>query len=237
MRVTNPKSQQVLVSPFESNALAADCLKERVNKGEWGAGHDEFPCSLLQAAHKAGKPGARWPLSPAREFWLHKLATEGNTRNKPQEPTADLDLSGVRKMFEVAGSKLKHPALHLREPASGVEFKVYPAGPRSKYYGSLLVVSPVYGDAYYGRVTDGQFYSGGSCSQDMVKFLKMLEAHPEETARAQGTLTGRCCFCRRKLDDEASAEIGYGPTCAKNYGLKHSYSTNVAHRIREAAAA
>ena len=44
---------------------------------------------------------------------------------------------------------------------------------------------------------------------------------PAEPAARHGKLTGHCCFCNSELSDEKSTAVGYGPVCAKRWGLPH----------------
>ena len=52
-----------------------------------------------------------------------------------------------------------------------------------------------------------------------VNVLRELSENPIETAAAHGKLTGRCCFCHRRLSDVRSTGMGYGPQCAESFGL------------------
>ena len=46
-----------------------------------------------------------------------------------------------------------------------------------------------------------------------------LATDPSATVAAFGAKTGRCACCGRPLKTKESTTHGYGPTCAKNYGL------------------
>jgi hypothetical protein len=58
--------------------------------------------------------------------------------------------------------------------------------------------------------------------------LQALAKDPAKVASEHGRLTGNCCFCNHRIghgdkDKSASSErsrnAGYGPDCAKKYGL------------------
>jgi hypothetical protein len=49
--------------------------------------------------------------------------------------------------------------------------------------------------------------------------LDALAADPERVAAAYGKHTGQCCFCGSALSDGRSVAVGYGPICAKHYGM------------------
>jgi len=216
MQVTNPKNGEQIESPYESVRDAVDALSRRVMGGEFTK--TEFPLSLISAYNKAAKPNAKYLLSEARTFWIHKLASQGATTPAPK-PVAEVDVGRIEHMFAQAAGYLKHPSVILALH-DGTEIKMKLAGRRSKYNGSLMVASPKFGDAYYGRVTDGKFYPGRSCNDAVMGLLRRFASSPERVASEAGHLRGACCFCNRALEDEKSTAVGYGPVCAKNYGLR-----------------
>lgn len=55
----------------------------------------------------------------------------------------------------------------------------------------------------------------------MHRALGALMADPAGFASAKGKELGCCIFCNSELSDEKSIAWGYGPTCAKNWGLPH----------------
>ena len=57
-------------------------------------------------------------------------------------------------------------------------------------------------------------------SPEIVKLVNRLAKNPAKVATEYGKLTGNCCFCRRALTDKRSVTVGYGSTCAGNYGLE-----------------
>ena len=65
----------------------------------------------------------------------------------------------------------------------------------------------------YGRQAPGKNYSGM-----IEKELRAIAADPKAAAVAYGKLTGTCCLCGRKLENEASVEAGIGPICAEKAG-------------------
>ena len=107
------------------------------------------------------------------------------------------------------------------------------AGERSRNPGQInLTDGRPYGDnTYYGRVsTDGQltlsrYFEGESRGPEkdaLVASLRRLADEPEKIAAEYGKYSGNCCFCGLPIgegDDRRSAEVGYGPNCAQNYGL------------------
>lgn len=228
MRVVNPKDGEVFESDFVDNASAVNRLKDRINVGEFI--DTDFPVSLLRANAQASKPGARYFLSPRRVFWLHKLATIGFV-SKPQQSSGPINLSAITDMFNSASGKLKYPVINMLISDINLEIKIYLSGYRSRWPKSIIVCSPKYGTGYYGRITSGQFYRGRDCTEQILSFLKAFENDPAGLARAQGHLTGRCCFCDRRLEDESSTQLGYGPRCGKQFGIPHKYVNKPVKRI------
>lgn len=73
---------------------------------------------------------------------------------------------------------------------------------------------------YFGKIMpDGLFFKSEKCDQDEVAALTMFAQDPVGVSRASGRLTSNCCFCRKKLTTPESVAVGYGPSCAENFGL------------------
>ena len=75
---------------------------------------------------------------------------------------------------------------------------------------------------WFGRILrDGTFEPSrkNDAPAELLPALRDFAAKPAQVAAAHGRLTGRCCFCNSGLDDPRSTAEGYGPTCAKHFGL------------------
>lgn len=92
-----------------------------------------------------------------------------------------------------------------------------------KTYFAVSDGGPYGRSTYYGRINeDGKFYtSKDGCPVAVLALLDEFEASPVSFVMNNGLRTGRCCFCDARLDDPISYKIGYGPVCAKHYGLPH----------------
>jgi hypothetical protein len=131
------------------------------------------------------------------------------------------DLSRIVAMFDRARARLRAPAITLDG------FRVNVAGQRARQPGSLTITSAAQGydgrREWLGRVTlAGTFEAGRSAPADIAHKLRRFALDPEGEAAAYGALHGRCCFCNKRLgegEDQRSVAVGYGPTCAENYGL------------------
>ena len=75
---------------------------------------------------------------------------------------------------------------------------------------------------YHGRINgDGLLIKSRTFDAGKVESLLVaLATDPETTLRAYGAKTGRCACCGKKLKTPESTSHGYGPTCARNFGLK-----------------
>ena len=209
MKLENPKNGEIISSAFETDASAAHAVGEKLVAGDFLK--KDFPESLIRSYHTNGG------LSPAQRFWLHKLAKPSKAESVGSAES--LNLHGIVSLFEKASTKLKRPSVKIKVGAK--EVKIYIAGDRSKYKGDLMVVSPNYGEAYYGRISkDGKFFSGSTKCGDVRNALIEFNKDPEGFASMHGKSTGNCCFCTKHLTDHRSVDVGYGPVCAGNYGLK-----------------
>jgi len=123
---------------------------------------------------------------------------------------------------------LKHPKARFLAPpgatsspgAIGRELRLTLAGARSKAPGSIQVYI---GDDWIGRVEppDGRLVGKLASDQVLIDTLLQIACNPAEAAQAYGALMGKCSFCGLQLTDEGSVEVGYGPVCAKKWGLPH----------------
>lgn len=175
----------------------------------------------------------RGRLSDKQWYWVNRLTNEAT--NPAPQATIDVgDFSGVVALFAKAGETLKYPKINLGFGGpSGFanRLRLSVAGPRSKYRGQIqLTDGGSYGEnTYYGRVsTDGQLTLSRSTQNDepvrdaLIAQLRRLAEKPEEIAAEYARFSGNCCFCHKAIgegDDPRSREAGYGPQCAKRYGL------------------
>jgi hypothetical protein len=212
MKLTNPKNGEVLTSRFTSHASARQTLGIRITSGDLQG--NKFAASI----HKS--TDTEDGRTVGRVFWLHKLA--GDTKAEAK-PLPKIKLAGlVAMLVNAAASKLKRPSILLTTP-DGVEVKLTIAGERSRYTGAVMIASATFRGPYYGRVMpDGKFFAGRDFTDEIGEMLNAMSADPKGSAAAQGHLTGRCCFCRKMLSDDKSIKLGYGPVCAKKFGLSHT---------------
>jgi Family of unknown function (DUF6011) len=176
----------------------------------------DFARSLLLQDEKGRK------LSEKQQYWVEKLVAEATApKAEPVAPVVVGDVSGIIALFNQAGAKLKFPKIRLALE-NGAPVVLSRSGQASKAPGSINVTDggPFGSNVWYGRVsTGGEFKAGKSASASVVALLTALAADPAGVAGAHGKITGSCVFCAKKLSDKRSLEVGYGETCATNYGL------------------
>ncbi|MFW5899342.1 MAG: DUF6011 domain-containing protein [Jiangellaceae bacterium] len=162
-------------------------------------------------------------LSPKQGACLIRLANQASGKAEPAQEVGNV--RGVIALFDRAAAGLKRPALVLTVEGIG-SVRLYIAGERSRYCGQIMLVAKDRAEGYLGRIDrEGRFHAGrgianpGPEVEALVPFLRRLAASPEQVAAEYGKRTGACCFCSRKLTDERSVGVGYGPICADNWGL------------------
>lgn len=195
------------------NTQALETLKTRLASGTVPPRDAEFVTSLVSQERGRGLSDKQW-------YWVVKLATRYTQPEAEERKVADF--AGVYALFAKAKEHLKFPKIHLL--VEGVErLKLYVSGPRSRVPDVVNVVGEET-ETWYGRVyPDGRWQEGrGSpeTNKAVEGLLTRLASDPERVASEYGRLTGNCCFCSRKLSDERSTEVGYGPVCAAKFGLK-----------------
>ena len=175
--------------------------------------------SLISWAQRRGS------LTPAQAGLANTLCERAN-RPAPVAQAIG-ELRGVVELLERAGQRLRFPALLVM--ADGLRpLRLTLATRRAQVPGSITVTSVTrhhFGEReWYGRVTrEGEFQPANRLTAEMVQAitnaLRAVAADPAAAAAHYGHLTGHCCCCGAQLDDERSTAVGYGPTCATNWGL------------------
>lgn len=199
------------------NTAILDQLHEFVEQGKISERDKAFATDLVTKGRKYG-------LSEGQARWVGILVER--VTNPPAVRVVG-DFSGVYALFQKARQHLKFPKVILQTKAGHV-LKVYISGPRSAQPDTLNVTDGAKyteNNIWFGRVgKDGTWVPSFKAPKERLKdaedILKRLGANPEKVAAEYGKLTGNCCFCSRTLDDARSTAVGYGPVCAKNFGLK-----------------
>ncbi|PBB96718.1 DUF6011 domain-containing protein [Mesorhizobium sp. WSM3862] len=177
----------------------------------------EFAASLLhQYDSRSSLSERQWP-------WVATL-TQRAQAGEPAAPKAKVgSMDGLIALFDTAiANKLKHPK--IRFDVNGETVVLALAGARSAHAGQINVSSPGSFESrdWYGRIDrKGEFTrSRRSPGPDgLVSALTALAENPSKAGAAHGKRTGNCCFCAIELTDHRSIDVGYGPVCAKRWGL------------------
>jgi hypothetical protein len=174
----------------------------------------EFALSLiLQHQRRGNLSDKQWP-------WVKKLS-DRLTAPPTETSTATLgDTAALKALFDRAAAKIKFPKIQFSEPGRADLLKLYVAGPRAKVPGSFTVVTSGSERAYVGRITaDGSWHPGASAGSSVASVLSRLLADPVGFLADNGKQLGSCCYCAIELTDDRSIAAGYGPVCAKKWGL------------------
>jgi hypothetical protein len=166
-------------------------------------------------------------LSPKQAYWVNRFVAklDGTLPALAPAPVATASSMGsIMALFETAKQHLKHPAIVL-QTADGYVIRLAPS---KKNPGAVYISHPD-ASAAFGAWTTGWIDAKGvykpgdtvtsKVAKDVAALLTAFSADPVKVASQYGSLTGRCCFCGRHLSDPQSTYIGYGPVCAKHFGL------------------
>lgn len=220
-------------------AQQIDTLRGHLMAGKFGFKDTKFAKNLI---YNYGLGDSRkCGLSAKQTYWVGKLIERAEGRDEqPKEQVGDM--TGLITLFGTARQNLKFPKIALRTP-SGQDVVLKMAGDRSRYPGTINVTDgKVYGDnRWFGRVeVNGTWTKSRKMATneeaEIGDLLRRMSEAPTETAAEYGKMTGHCCFCRRHLHDERSTEVGYGPNCAKKYGLAWGNRPGKRTTVEQAAA-
>lgn len=175
-----------------------------------------------------------------RRGWLHLLAQEQEYREQNPVVTAtprgdrftsnEMPMSRVGPMPRIREFIRRPMAVeHKTRKTWGVEFEsgdllvgftTEVEDPRVLIWGrSRKPDGGLYGRPI-GRIDiAGDLLITADCEAAFCALMDEFEANPEEFVAAYGKRTGRCCFCRLKLTDPRSEQVGYGKICARHYSL------------------
>ncbi|KKM74155.1 hypothetical protein LCGC14_1403300, partial [marine sediment metagenome] len=193
---------KIMAAKFKSKCFACDVQIKVGDQIEWsvGTGAAHVDCELA-------------------------CAQQNSTDKRTSESITQLgDFSDVYALFEKAATGGKWPRITIN--ADGFEFHLYVSGAKSVVPGVINVkrsgsaAGNGHGD-WYGRITiEGAWDQRHSeVDERMADALSKLAMDPVGTVAMYGRLSGKCCFCKKQLTDDPSVEAGYGPVCAKRWGL------------------
>lgn len=132
------------------------------------------------------------------------------------------NIGKVVDFIYAAREHLRKPALLVWVRERSLRLAIAPSGPN---VGCINVTSEDCID-WYGRIHKGGTFEanrrmGQETATAIATALTALANDPAQAAREYGHLTGRCCFCGDFLSTPESTALGYGPVCARKWGLAH----------------
>lgn len=153
-------------------------------------------------------------LSLAQTAWAHKIGNDQKRRESAKVDSKRVNLGKLVRFMDEAASGGSRVAVIVRG------YRLSIAGSKARYPGSITVTT---GERdYASRQWLGRIYTDGTCEihdEDALSALCAIACDPAGAVAAHGRLTGWCACCSRALRDPASVSRGYGPTCAKRFGL------------------
>lgn len=166
-------------------------------------------------------------------FWVHQAVNDAQDRAAAAHWVQAGGTDPIRflgDMFLVAtGYGLKRPMVRLH--FQDRRFKIYLSarGTLCLKTGALAegTHDPVGDEEYAGCWSNGRWLPRRDDASRYVRpllpaeaaFMERLAADPVRFLAECSKDMDRCCYCAQQLDDERSKTVGYGPVCAKRWGL------------------
>lgn len=200
-------------SPATTQKAAVEGLAARVD--QLSRKDREFACSLIQSFNRYGR------LTDRQMPWVQTLIQRASEPRPEPVVYTTRDFKPIQDLFDLASKSLKRIKIKL-QTASGQSVVIHRAGAMSKYQHQILITdgAPFGQNKFFGRVdTTGEFFATGAATQEVCQLVKEFSENPAESAGRYGRLTGGCSFCLHGLKDQRSTQVGYGPVCAKRFGL------------------
>jgi len=183
-------------------------------------------------------------LSEKQYFWLTKMAYyskadyEGgfapNQKYKP--PLEEVYVQEVDNIFKLmkhaAGHSGGDPTILITEHLL-LKYTGQGKGGKKHPNHILLIVrgengnSKLVGTVHPNGTTQIRLQNlpAGVKPQGILDLLADFNKDPSSAAASYGHQFSKCCFCSLSLTDETSVKVGYGPICAKKFGLPYGDAT------------
>ena len=141
-------------------------------------------------------------------------------RERQEQTAPKIDLLPIAEFLKAAQVRgLKRPKLRVlhTDGRSELRLSITHTGANP---GSVAVVVQ---DLFVGCVRPSGSTTGElSTKTDLQEHLLRVARNPVQAAQEYAALMGLCSFCGKPLTDAGSVEVGYGPVCARHWGLPHS---------------
>lgn len=145
-----------------------------------------------------------------------------------------LDLTTIVKFIQGAKDRgLKRPKLRVLNVAGNNELRLSITS-SGVAPGSVAVVD--HSEGFIGCVRpNGDMTGALALDTQLQTHLSQVALDPAKAAKDYAAVMCVCCFCGKPLTDAGSVEVGYGPICAKHWGLPHTaLGTTVLLKVPEA---
>lgn len=182
----------------------------------------KFPgtCAACGCKFGAGEEIEYSRGSAPRHFSITQCQAALAAKATTAPPSATLDLTPIVTFITAARDRgLKRPKLRVLGTDGKSEMRVG-LTTTGHHPGSISVAQD--GEGFLGCVRPTGVVTG-QLSTDLAvqQHLLQVARDPAGAAKEYAALMCKCSFCGLQLEDEGSVEVGYGPVCAKNWGLPH----------------
>lgn len=159
-------------------------------------------------------------VSEKQHYWVRKLISEACP--PPLESEVKLNMSNVQALFDIARKNGKDSKLSVRLATNTAHIVLTAARSHSRNPGAIYIKDSnrPFGEDYLGKIApNGDVFPNAKCTQAVLDLITDFAENPEIIAAKYGKLTDRCSFCGLELTDSRSVIVGYGPICARKWGL------------------
>ena len=172
----------------------------------------------LAAKFVALTKGEHWTF-----YWMAQAVASAESTPAPMR-----DMIGfISDLFVMAvGRGLKNPMIRLAHKEHNRRYKLYLSarGTVCLKGGAVApgTADPIGDEEYIGCILpDGKFLPNRDrrVTAADTAFLAALSTDPVAFFHKCSKDMDRCCYCGKALEDARSKEVGYGMTCAGNWGL------------------
>lgn len=203
---TNKKTQETVESSLSNQDAWEKCLQ---NGGDWllywvhkiaNQATENFKRSYAEifGLFEATKNSLKRPQMFIR--WSIDLDAKWNeVQDALQEEHADCEV--IAKQFACEVRNSSRVRIYKSSRSNNLCFK------RNSYYQGCI------------QEKTGKFFTDKKIDKEMQSLLDRLEENPLDFLSKLGKISGVCQFCNHPLTDARSKSKGYGPICAKNWGL------------------
>jgi len=168
---------------------------------------------VMKMAFVYGKNGS---LTDPQIEVLKKILREAISSQARAKNQGSISVDKIRELFKTPlENGLKYPKFTVGDITLSL-----PTENSASYNKDAIYVR--HDGVYVGKIMDGKFMPLSLPSTVRLSISDKLMAiakDPRGEAVGHGHLHGNCSMCRKRLSDERSMKVGYGQTCAKNWGM------------------